>query len=61
MRGRMWRLRIDGKSHPVVAAFQHERLLRSNIGEVIKEIVDDEAFPDYAMPKKNRRTKKAKT
>jgi hypothetical protein len=28
-------------------------LLRSNIGEVIKTIVDDEAgFPDYAIPKK---------
>ena len=27
-------------------------LLRSDIGEVIKTIVDDEAFPDYAMPKK---------
>jgi len=28
-------------------------LLRSDIGQVIKTIVDDEAaFPDYAMPKK---------
>ena len=27
-------------------------LLRSDIGEVIKTIVDDEAFPDYAIPKK---------
>ena len=27
-------------------------LLRSDIGEVIKTIVDDEAYPDYAMPKK---------
>jgi hypothetical protein len=27
-------------------------LLRSDIGEVIKTIVDDEAFPDYATPKK---------
>ena len=27
-------------------------LLRSDIGEVIKTIVDDEAFPDYAVPKK---------
>ena len=26
-------------------------LLRSDIGEVIKTIVDDEAFPDYSMPK----------
>jgi hypothetical protein len=26
-------------------------LLRSDIGEVIKTIVDDEAYPDYAMPK----------
>jgi hypothetical protein len=43
-------------------------LLRSDIGEVIKTIVADEAaFPDYAMPKKttaqknkarSRRTKK---
>ena len=37
-------------------------LLRSDIGEVIKTIVDDEAeFPDYAMPKttgqKNRKRK----
>jgi hypothetical protein len=44
-------------------------LLRSDIGEVIKTIVDDEAtFPDYATPKKikgrknktrSKRTKKA--
>ena len=44
-------------------------LLRSDIGEVIKTIVDDEgAYPDYAMPKKttqrkgkgqSKRTKKA--
>jgi len=43
-------------------------LLRSDIGEVIKAIVDDEAYPDYAMPKKttgqrsksrSKRTKKA--
>jgi hypothetical protein len=27
-------------------------LLRSDIGEVIKTIVDDEAFPDYKIPKK---------
>jgi hypothetical protein len=27
-------------------------LLRSDIGEVIKTIVDDGASPDYAMPKK---------
>ena len=27
-------------------------LLRSDIGEVIKTIVDDGAFPDYAVPKK---------
>jgi hypothetical protein len=27
-------------------------LLRSDIGEVIKTIVDDEAFPDYAVQKK---------
>jgi hypothetical protein len=43
-------------------------LLRSDIGEVIKTIVDDEKFPDYAMPKKtagrknkarSKRTKKS--
>ena len=28
-------------------------LLRSDIGEVIKTIVDDKAFPDHAMPKKS--------
>ena len=34
-------------------------LLRSDIGEVIKTIVDDEgAFPDYAMPNKPARQKK---
>jgi hypothetical protein len=38
-------------------------LLRSDIGEVIKTIVDDEAFPDYAIRerpagRKNRRRKK---
>ena len=27
-------------------------LLQSDLGEVIKKIVDQEAFPDYAMPKK---------
>jgi hypothetical protein len=36
-------------------------LLRSDIGEVIKEIVHDENyFPDYQIPKKNQRTKKAR-
>ena len=34
-------------------------LLRSDIGEVIKKIVDDEAFPDYAMPKKTTGRKKS--
>ena len=43
-------------------------LLRADIGEVIKTIVDDGAFPDYAVPKKTtgqksragtKRTKKA--
>ena len=44
-------------------------LLRSDIGQVIKTIVDDEgSFPDYAMPRKStgrkgkarsKRTKKA--
>jgi len=33
-------------------------LLRSNIGEVIKTIVDEETFPDYAVPKKTTRRKK---
>jgi hypothetical protein len=40
-------------------------LLRSDIGEVIKTIVDDEAFPDYGMPKKTtgqkKRTRKKST
>jgi hypothetical protein len=27
-------------------------LLMSDIGEVIKKIVDSDSFPDYAMPKK---------
>ena len=35
-------------------------LLRSDIGEVIKTIVDDEAFPDYKSPKKTTGRKKAK-
>jgi hypothetical protein len=35
-------------------------LMRSDIGEVIKTIVDDEAFPDYAMPKKTIGRKKRK-
>jgi hypothetical protein len=34
-------------------------LLRSDIGQVIKTIVDDEAaFPDYAMPKETQRAKR---
>jgi len=33
-------------------------LLRSDIGQVIKEIVDDETFPDYKVPKKPGGTKK---
>jgi hypothetical protein len=33
-------------------------LLRSDIGEVIKKIVDDEAFPDYQIPKKPDRRKR---
>ena len=33
-------------------------LLRSDIGEVIKTIVDDEAFPDYQIPKKSTGKKK---
>ena len=35
-------------------------LLRLDIGEVIKTIVDDEKFPDYAKPKKTARRKKRK-
>ena len=35
-------------------------LLRSDIGEVIKTIVDDEKFPDYAVPKKSNRRKRRK-
>ena len=35
-------------------------LLRSDIGEVIKTIVDDEAFPDYKIPKKTAGRKKVK-
>jgi hypothetical protein len=35
-------------------------LLRSDIGEVIKTILRDENhFPDYQIPKKTHRTKKA--
>ena len=33
-------------------------LLRSDIGEVIKTIVDDEAFPDYAVREKRTEVKK---
>jgi hypothetical protein len=33
-------------------------LLRSDIGEVIKTIVDDEAYPDYRIPKKPTGRKK---
>jgi hypothetical protein len=33
-------------------------LLRSDIGEVIKTIVDDEKFPDYQNPKKPTGLKK---
>jgi hypothetical protein len=35
-------------------------LLRSDIGQVIKTIVDDEKFPDYAMPEKTTGHKKRK-
>jgi hypothetical protein len=35
-------------------------LLRSDIGQVIKEIVDEEAFPDYRLPKKPTGRKKRK-
>ena len=33
-------------------------LLMSDIGEVLKRIVDSEAFPDYAIPKKPAGRKK---
>jgi hypothetical protein len=33
-------------------------LLRSDIGEVIKTIVDDQAFPDYPLPKKTTEAEK---
>ena len=33
-------------------------LLRSDIGQVIKTIVDDEAYPDYALPKTAGRKKR---
>jgi len=36
-------------------------LLRSDIGEVIKTIVDDEKFPDYQIPKKPTGQKRRKT
>jgi hypothetical protein len=36
-------------------------VLKSDIGEVIKTIVDDEAaFPDYAMPKKGTGRRKGR-
>ena len=35
-------------------------LLRSDIGEVIKEIMDSEAFPDYQIPKETTGRKKRK-
>ena len=35
-------------------------LLRSDIGQVIKTIVDDEAFPDYRIPKQPTGRKKRK-
>jgi hypothetical protein len=33
-------------------------LLMSDIGEVLKRIVDAQAFPDYAVPKKDTERKK---
>jgi hypothetical protein len=36
----------------VLVRLDHDWLLRSDIGKVIKTIVADEAFPDYAFPKK---------
>jgi|SRR6516165_7252837 hypothetical protein len=43
---------------PLMALFTTDWLLRSDIGEVIKTIVDDEAFPDYQIPKKTTKRKK---
>ena len=34
-------------------------LLMSDIGEVLKKIVDAEKFPDYQIPKKAKRQKKS--
>ena len=34
-------------------------LLMSDIGEVLKKIMDAEKFPDYAIPKKPTRRKKS--
>ncbi len=36
-------------------------LLRSDIGQVIKTIVDDEKYPDYAMPKNTTGRKKRRS
>ena len=36
-------------------------LLRADIGQVIKTIVDDEKYPDYAMPKKTTERKKPRS
>jgi len=36
-------------------------LLRSDIGEVIKTIVDDEKFPDYTIPKTAGRKNKLRS
>jgi hypothetical protein len=33
-------------------------LLRADIGQVLKEIVDERAFPDYRIPKKSSGRKK---
>ena len=33
-------------------------LLKSDIGQVIKEIIDEQAFPDYRIPKKPSERKK---
>jgi hypothetical protein len=38
---------------------QVDWLLMSDIGEVIKKIVDSQAFPDYQIPKKSGWAKKA--
>jgi hypothetical protein len=48
-----WRLFVS-RAH---GSLKFDWLLRSDIGQVIKTIVDDEGYPNYAMPKKTTRGK----